>query len=144
MFLSINFLEGRFEGRKGREEQEKHGAIPYEKWMSQGVVKIVAINGNIIRSIYTWRKKGDCSVIAAENIIMLLKNSLQHMVVDVLNWCGISRLSWNEFNEGLKNGWPWNLVTLENQFTYMHLEDVLMRTRITRRIASTFPAIREI
>lgn len=54
MFLSINFLEGRFEGRrKDREKQEKHGAIPYEKWMSQGVVKIVAINGHIIRSIYT-------------------------------------------------------------------------------------------
>ena len=43
MFLSINFLEGRFEGRKGREKQEKHGAIPYEKWMSQGVQLMVIL-----------------------------------------------------------------------------------------------------
>lgn len=74
MFLSINFFEGRFEGRKGKEKQEKHGAIPYEKWMSQGVVRIVAINGNI-RSIYTGRKRGDCSVITAKkHCYMLLKS----------------------------------------------------------------------
>ena len=97
MFLSINFFWGPFWGPFwGREKQEKHGAIPYEKWMSQGVVRIVAINGNIIWSIYTWRKRGDCSVIAAENIIMLLKNSLNIWLLMFLT--DVESLVWAEMS----------------------------------------------